>query len=190
MLYTIGIYVYETEHMMKNVIAEELNTTIKEASPSVYGLLSELGQNLYFPKGILSQGAEAKEKADKFNATIGIATEGSEAMHLECIKKYFNELSVDDIFTYAPSFGIPALRKRWKEKIITDTPSLGEAPISTPVVTHALTHGLSVAADLFIDPGDLVILPDKIWGNYNLILKVRKKAEFLEISNASLKESH
>ena len=163
-----------------NPIASELNETIVQGNEHIYEMLSNVGKELFFPKGILSQGAEAREKAHKFNATIGIATEGGEGMHLECVKKYFNELSVDDIFTYAPSFGLPALRKRWKEKIITDTPSLGDASISTPVVTHALTHGLSVAADLFIHPGDLVILPDKIWGNYNLILKVRKKAEFIQ----------
>lgn len=162
-----------------NPIAEECNAVISNEAAPVLDMLSELGKKLYYPKGILSQSAEAKQKGDTFNATIGIATQNSEGMHLECVKKYFNELPVDDIFTYAPSFGIPALRKRWKEKIIHDTPSLGESCISTPVVTHALTHGLSIAADLFIQPGDLVILPDKIWGNYKLILNVRKKAEFL-----------
>ena len=38
-------------------------------------MLSPLGRRLYFPKGILTQGAEAKQKGHRFNATIGIATE-------------------------------------------------------------------------------------------------------------------
>jgi aspartate/methionine/tyrosine aminotransferase len=165
---------------MINPLAEELNGLIAEEQPSVLDMLSDLGKHLYYPKGILSQGAEAKEKGKKFNATIGIATEGGQGMHLPCIKKYFNDLAVDEIFTYAPSFGLPSLRERWKQKIVDDTPSLADAPISTPVVTQALTHGLAICADLFIDPGDIVVLPDKIWGNYTLILNVRKGAEFLK----------
>jgi len=164
---------------MVNTLADELNTLIRDEAPPVASLLSELGRHLYFPRGILSQSAEAKRKATRFNATIGIATEGGEGMHLACVKKYFNDLETDEIFTYAPSFGIPALRERWKKKIREETPSLGDGCISTPVVTHALTHGLSVAADMFVDPGDLLILPDKMWGNYTLMFKVRKKAEFL-----------
>jgi|GEM_PF-2770771 len=58
-----------------NPIAQELNESIKKANPHIYNMLSPKGKNLYFPKGILSQGAEAKEKAFKYNATIGIATE-------------------------------------------------------------------------------------------------------------------
>ena len=38
--------------------------------------VSERGKRLYFPKGILTQSAEAKAKGKRFNATIGIATEG------------------------------------------------------------------------------------------------------------------
>jgi aspartate/methionine/tyrosine aminotransferase len=45
------------------------------------------------------------------------------------------------------------------------------------VVTNALTHGLSIVADMFIDPNDVLILPDKLWGNYNLIFGVRRDAK-------------
>jgi aspartate/methionine/tyrosine aminotransferase len=31
-------------------------------------------------------------------------------------------------------------------------------------------------ADIWINPGDVVILPDKMWGNYNMILNVKKGA--------------
>ena len=58
-----------------NPLAQELNQTIEQKSPQVHGMLSDLGKNMFFPKGILSQSAEAKEKANRFNATIGIATE-------------------------------------------------------------------------------------------------------------------
>ena len=36
-----------------NPLAEELNATIREASPPMYRVLSELGRNLFFPKGIV-----------------------------------------------------------------------------------------------------------------------------------------
>jgi len=58
-----------------NPLAEELNATIKEASPSLFGVLSGLGRELFFPRGILTQTAEARDKAHKYDATIGIARE-------------------------------------------------------------------------------------------------------------------
>jgi aspartate/methionine/tyrosine aminotransferase len=75
-----------------------------------------------------------------------------------------------DVFTYASSYGKPALRSSWKESIYRKNPSL-RAKISTPVVTNALTHGLSVAGYMFVDKADKIILPDKNWENYNLIFK-------------------
>jgi aspartate/methionine/tyrosine aminotransferase len=40
-------------------------------------------------------------------------------------------------------------------------------------VTSAITHGLMLAGDLFVDPGDCLVLPDKLWGNYRLTYEVR-----------------
>ena len=59
-------------------------------------------------------------------------------------------------------------------------PSLSSAHISLPVVTHALTHGLSVIADMWVDPGDIILLSDKTWGNYNLIFCVRRGARMVQ----------
>ncbi|MBW2239619.1 MAG: hypothetical protein JRF39_11425, partial [Deltaproteobacteria bacterium] len=58
-----------------NPIAQSLNQIIEKGNPYLMEMLSDVGKNLFFPKGILSQSAEAKEKAHKLNATIGIATE-------------------------------------------------------------------------------------------------------------------
>jgi len=154
-----------------NPIAEELNKTIQDASPNTYAMLSKKGKNLYFPKGILSQGAEAKEKASKFNATIGIATENGVPMHFPSIISYIN-LRPDQSLNYAPSFGIPALRKTWQQLIYSKNPSLSGKEISLPVVTNAITHGLSVTAEMWLDEDDTILIPDKIWGNYNLIFTV------------------
>jgi aspartate/methionine/tyrosine aminotransferase len=164
------------EEMIMNPIAQELNEIIQAANPHVYEMLSSVGKNLFFPKGILSQGAEAKEKAHKFNATIGMATEKGRTMHLPSIMKMLNGIRPGDALTYAPSFGILPLRKKWLNSLVEKNPSLKGKTISSPIVTNAITHGLSVSADMWVDPGDVIVLPDKMWGNYNMIFGVRKGA--------------
>jgi len=159
-----------------NPIAQQLNESIKKANPHIYDMLSPKGKNLYFPKGILSQGAEAKEKAFKYNATIGIATENGVPMHLPSIMSYIN-LPPQQSLNYASSFGIPKLRETWQQLLFHKNPSLAGKKISLPIVTNAITHGVSVAADMWIDENDAVLLPDKIWGNYTLILTVLHGAQ-------------
>ncbi len=159
-----------------NPIAQELNNRITEANPHVYEMLSGVGRGLFFPKGILSQSAEAKEKAHRFNATIGMATEKGRTMHLGPVMDPIRGLRPEEALTYAPSFGLPELREAWKEALLRKNPSLEGSSLSLPVVTNAITHGLSVSADMWVDPGDAIILPDKMWGNYNMIFSVRKGA--------------
>jgi aspartate/methionine/tyrosine aminotransferase len=154
-------------------LAAELNATLEKEAPRVLEMLSDLGRRFYFPKGIISQSAEAKEKAKKFNATIGIATERGVAMHLACIQKHFN-LAPDEIYPYAPTGGKPALREAWRKKQLAENPLLGGKALSGAIVTAALTHGLSLVSELFVNPGDKILLPDKIWGNYRLTFEVRQ----------------
>jgi len=151
-----------------NPLAKELNELIAQSNPHVLEMLSELGKNLFFPKGILTQSAEAKEKAHKFNATIGIATEKGGPMYLECIHRKLSAFDPKDIFPYAPPAGRPDLRKLWVEKMLRENPSMQGKQFSNPVVTSALTHGLSIVGDMFVGVGDHVVLPDMLWGNYNL----------------------
>jgi len=40
-----------------------------------------------------------------------------------------------------------------------------------PIVTCALTHALNIAAYLFLDEGDYLIIADKFWGNYKLVFQ-------------------
>ncbi len=163
-----------------NPLAAELNEIIQKANIHVYEMLSEVGKNLFFPKGILTQSAEAKEKAHKFNATIGMATEKGRTMYLPSVMTMLSGLEPEETLTYAPSFGIPALRKAWKEGLYEKNPSLASSKISLPVVSHAITHGLSVVGDMWVDPSDVLILPDKMWGNYNLIFSVRRGARVVQ----------
>ncbi len=152
-----------------NPQAEELNKIIREKNNVVYELLSERGKNIFFPKkGILGQTAEAK--GTKINATIGAAIEDDGSpMRLEAIASQVN-LDPSLIFPYAPSFGRPDIRARWKKMIYEKNPSLADTELSLPVVTNALTHGISMAGYMFLNPEDQVIVPDLFWGNYNLTL--------------------
>lgn len=156
-----------------NPLAKELNDQLSQHNPHVLESLSDLGKNLFFPKGILTQSAEAKDKAHRFNATIGIATEGNGPMYLQCIQDKLSAFDPKDIYPYAPPAGKPELRSLWREKMLRENPSLQGKHFSNPVVTNALTHGLSIVADLFIDKGDHLILPDMLWGNYNLTFVTR-----------------
>ncbi|MFH1491549.1 MAG: aminotransferase class I/II-fold pyridoxal phosphate-dependent enzyme [Pseudomonadota bacterium] len=162
-----------------NPLAQELNDIIKPSNIHIYEMLSDVGKNLYFPKGILSQSAEAKQKAHRFNATIGMATEKGLTMHLPSVMAMLNGFTPREALTYAPSYGILPLREIWKKELFEKNPSLKGKEISLPVVSHAITHGLSVVSDMWVDPGDVIILPDKMWGNYGLIFSVRRGAEIV-----------
>ncbi|RNB73244.1 aminotransferase class I/II-fold pyridoxal phosphate-dependent enzyme [Brevibacillus panacihumi] len=161
-------------------LASQLNQTIQRENPHVFQMLSHLGRLIYFPKeGILSQSAEAKAKAKKYNATIGIALEAGQPMHLKVIQDTLSAYNPKDIYEYAPPAGKPELRTAWRKKMIEEQPSLAAKSFSNPIVTNALTHGLSVVADLFADVGDSVIIPDKNWENYELTFSIRRGAEMV-----------
>jgi len=160
-----------------NPLAAELNQTIEQHAPAVMRMLSDLGKELYFPKGILTQTAEANQKATRYNATIGEARELQHSMGLPAIMRHFTDLGPDAVLPYAPSAGRADLRAAWREEIKEKNPSLGDAPLSLPVVTSGITHGLSTVADMFVDPGDLLLLPDQLWGNYLMIFSVKRGAQ-------------
>lgn len=148
--------------------AQSLNNIISHQNPNVYSMLSEKGKNIFFPKlGILAQSAQAKGK--KINATIGEAVEDDgTSMHLPEFDSLVS-LPPNKVFTYAPSFGNPELREKWKEMIYRKNLSLNNIPISKPIVTNGLTHGASMIGYMFADSQDTVVLSDLYWENYNLI---------------------
>jgi aspartate/methionine/tyrosine aminotransferase len=153
-----------------NAQATDLNETISANHPQVLDMLSSRGQSIFFPaKGILGQSAEAKGKA--INATIGTALEDDGSpLCLSCVKEL---VDVDPAagLLYAPSYGNPTLRDTWKSMMQSKNPSLAGKTFGRPVISQALTHALSIAAYLFLDEGEEVIMPDLYWGNYNLIFK-------------------
>lgn len=159
-----------------NPQAEELNNIIQSSHPAILDMFSEKGENIFFPKkGILAQTADAKGKA--INATIGAAIEDDGSpMRLPVLEDLVN-LDSSMVFPYAPSFGRPDMRKHWKQAIYQKNPALDSDPVSLPVVTNALTHGLSIMGYLFLDENDKILVSDLFWGNYKLIFDNAYKAQ-------------
>lgn len=162
-----------------NPIAQELNNTIKQAAPHVYEMLSDMGKKLFYPKGILTQSAEAQERADKVNATIGIAKQGSCVLSLSSVTKYITEIEPDNYLPYASSFGLPELRNKWLKEMYVKNPLLEGTVLSLPIVTSGITHGVSIFSDMWVNADDVIVMPDMLWGNYNMIFCVRNSARFV-----------
>ncbi len=128
--------------------------------------LSARGRAARWPSaGILQQATDAKTCA--LNATIGIALDDEGVpLSLDAISRKV-ALPPSKLFPYAPGFGLPELRKAWKEQLERKNPSLRGVAFSTPVVTAGLTHALRIAFELFAEKE--VLVPAPFWGNYQLI---------------------
>ncbi len=157
-----------------NILAEELNRAL--TGTVAERLLSDMGRRMYFPKGILTQSAEATQKAHRFNATVGMAYTRGEPMILDAIREGMPTLNPYEAVAYAPTSGVQAVRERWKKALIEKNPSLSGSVYSLPVVVPGLTAAVSYIADMFVEPGDTVVVPDLHWPNYRLIVEERKTA--------------
>ena len=165
-----------------NPAAAKLNESIQNENPYVLEQLSDFGKRIFFPSaGILAQSADAKANAFNYNATIGIATEGGTAMGLDSVTEQVN-LEQGSYLPYAPSPGVPALRQAWQELQLKKNPTQNGKATSLPIVTNALTHGISLAGSLFLNPGDTVLVTDHYWGNYNLYFGATLGAEIKTFS--------
>ncbi len=160
-----------------NPIAQELNAILQgSVCPD---LLSDFGKRFYFPKGIALQSTEASQHATRFNATIGMACADGHPIELAGIKHHLPELTPTEAVSYAPSPGLPALRKKWQSEIYRKNPSLKSAELSLPVVVPGLTAGITQISDLFVDKDDTIVIPDMFWGNYRLIFEVRSGGKII-----------
>ena len=146
-------------------LARKLNHELGGAA----AFLSRMGRRMYFPsEGILGQSGEAK--GCELNATIGMAfEEDGSPLVMKCFGK---GVKLDKrAFLYAGSYGLPKLREAWRAMELKKNPSLAGRRFSNPVVTNALTHGLRIAAELFADRTDELLVPDLFWDNYELIFR-------------------
>lgn len=158
-----------------NPLALDLNKQLSKSNPEVADMLSDLGKLMYYPKGILSQSAEAK--STQYNATIGMATYKDSKMYANTLNDIFDHLEPDEIFPYAPPQGLESLRDLWQQKTLKENPDLDAKDMTRPILTNALTHGLSLVGDMFVDSGDTLLLPTHNWGNYKLVYSTRHSAE-------------
>ena len=160
---------------MLNPLAQELNDTLRG---TVAGeLLSDLGTRIFFPRGIISQGGEAKQFGKVANATIGTTIVDGKPAILPSVQKYAPELSSGEFVSYTPTAGNPDLRKKWKELMLKKNPGLVGKSISNPVVVPGLTAGISYLSDLFVDSNHPLLAANPSWDNYSLVVETRRGAE-------------
>lgn len=160
--------------------ARELNALL---DVSVVGkVLSPYGRNAFFPKGIVAQSQEAADKAYFIDATAGVAKEQGRYISHSVFSQAAPQLSTDALVSYAPTAGNRSLRELWQKELARKNPDLSVATCSLPIVTGGLTHALSIAADLFVDSNDTVIIPSPCWDNYDQIFRIRRKSAVLSPS--------
>jgi aspartate/methionine/tyrosine aminotransferase len=159
---------------MEHELARELNDVLRGTTPGA--LLSGMGRRFYFPKGIVAQGAEAKQFSTLANGTLGIATRHKVPLILTALREQIPGLGVDEIVSYTPTAGLPALRELWAAELRRKNPSLENVIVSLPIVVPGLTAGLSMMCDLFLDEGQTLIAANPSWDNYALIAETRRNA--------------
>ena len=159
---------------------------------------SKLGENIILPQDVLIQSKETAAIPGAINATIGIATSNKKAMALPSINKVITEINNSEYLPYSPTPGLPKMRELWKEKILADNPSINKDFLSLPMVTTGITQGIDIAANLFSESGDALLLPNLFWQNYaqiytiklgNKIYKYNQFDENNEFSISNFKET-
>lgn len=164
------------KHNAASSAAEAINQDLAAEVPALHAALSPLGRRAVYPRGIPFQAAEARGKG--YNGTIGQITDGrGGAVPLPSMAAALGGLAAaarDRAFLYSPIDGLPDLRRAWREWQRRDAPAGVES--SLPLVTVGLTHGLSLAADLFAGEGRAVAVADPFWGNYRQTFETRTGA--------------
>ena len=159
---------------------------------------SKLGKNIILPQDVLIQSKETAAIPGAINATIGIATSNKKAMALPSINKVITEINNSEYLPYSPTPGLPKMRELWKEKVLADNPSINKDFLSLPMVTTGITQGIDIAANLFSESGDALLLPNLFWQNYaqiytiklgNKIYKYNQFDENNEFSISNFKET-
>ncbi|MBA2321805.1 MAG: aminotransferase class I/II-fold pyridoxal phosphate-dependent enzyme [Deltaproteobacteria bacterium] len=155
---------------------DRLDAILARDAPAVARALSPLGRRAAFPRGIPWQSDQAR--GARINATIGQLTDGrGNPMPLDALSTGVADLDPQMTWLYAPVEGPRALRQTWidRQRRVAGGPA---TRVSLPVVTHGLTHSLSVLASLFCDDDTTVLLPDPVWENYHLLFGLNAAPRF------------
>lgn len=156
--------------------ADRLNAILAARAPALERCLSPLGRALAFPRGIPFQAGQAKKA--RLNATIGQVTDGAgRPLPLPLMAEAAGGLDPAMTFLYAPQPGHQEIRELWlaRQRALAGGST---AACTLPFATHGLTHGLAMAADLFVDADTTVIIPEPSWENYELVFGMRTGARF------------
>ncbi len=154
---------------------EALREAIHSAAPALWSALSPLGRRVAFPPDIPFQAAQARTA--RLNGTIGQVTDGAgRPLAIPAMTAAFalDDEQRDRAFLYSPVQGIESVRQAWRSwqrRGVAD-----DVPSSLPIVTAGLTHGLSLAADLFGSPERAVAVAAPFWGNYRQTFTTRTGA--------------
>ncbi|MFT7519728.1 MAG: aspartate/methionine/tyrosine aminotransferase [Kiritimatiellia bacterium] len=155
--------------------ADVLNNAIFAESPAAAACLSELGRRAAYPRGIPYQSAQAK--GTNYNATIGQVTDGrGDPLPLPVLSSALGDLDPRMSFLYSPPDGHISLRQAWGRRQRRLSVS-SEVQCTLPHLTVGLTHGLNLLAELFVDPGRPVLLPEPRWGNYDQVFELRRQGD-------------
>jgi aspartate/methionine/tyrosine aminotransferase len=155
--------------------AQECNNRLRAVSPTVFQALSPAGLRAFSPKGIGFQAGQSK--GCRINATVGQITDGAGyPMPLAPLAEKLAGLDPRDAFLYSPITGREPVRNAWHAKHVKEDARM-EA-VGLPMVTAGICHALSMAAELFFQPGDTLIIPDLHWDNYEQIFQVSLEGRF------------
>ena len=177
----------------------------------LYNAFSEIGKRIFLPDGIFYWSGRAKKEADLIG-TIGSAyayehdfIDGGRSEWLPCYLKdilEYSSLAIKDIIPYASIGGLSETREIWKRWLIRKSlyddnseKSLLyrlEKYISNPVITAGVTNGIFLSCVMFLNPDEIIIAPNKRWGNYdNVITKFIgariKSFDFFENNHINIK---
>ncbi|MFX1456193.1 MAG: aminotransferase class I/II-fold pyridoxal phosphate-dependent enzyme [Promethearchaeota archaeon] len=156
----------------------------------LYGAFSDLAKRIFLPDGIFYWSGRAKNEAEIIG-TIGSAfgfekdfVDGGGSDWLPC---YLNEISeytnfsIKNLVPYALIGGLNETREIWKSWIINKSHSNEikekgmveklEKYITMPIITAGVTNGIFQCCSLFLNPGEIIIAPNKRWGNYDNIIE-------------------
>ena len=155
-------------------------TALKDAK--IFEAMSEKGRAAFLPPGIFYWADRAKKEAE-INATIGsafgpkseigVAGDGQTVFYLPGLMQFFQEVTPGEVFTYAGIQGVPEFRSAWRAWILEKIKHSGrnlDALLGMPVVGPGVTGALSLCGQMFLSPGEAVILPDRYWENYENVM--------------------
>lgn len=154
-------------------LLERAHGVLRATEPALFAALSPLGRRALYPPDIPFQAAEARGKT--FNGTIGQITDGrGGAVPLATLAAALSGLSASErnrALLYSPIEGFADLRRLWRGWQRRGVAA--EVPSTLPLVVDGLTHGLSLAAELFAGAGRVVAVAEPYWGNYDQIFNLR-----------------